>query len=113
MIPKSKIEVIDKIRERHPSRGVEKGWSEYTGGMADTGRWFFRKMLDVDETELHEFLGEILLEESIPPRVLTKQEEIDSKIIIPMPNGGFMTKLCHQNMEQVYGNLERNWLFGK
>lgn len=50
-----KLSVIDLICKEHPSRGVEKGWSQYTGGMKDSGEWFFRKMLDEPLEELREF----------------------------------------------------------
>ena len=54
-----KIKIIDAICEHHPSLGVEKGWSEYTGGMKDTGKWFYRKMLDVPISVLQMFLNKI------------------------------------------------------
>lgn len=50
-----KIKLIDKICELHPSLGVEKRWSTYTGGMMDSGHWFFRKMLDFPIEELQAF----------------------------------------------------------
>ena len=63
---KKKIKIIDAICERHPSLGIERGWSEYVGGMADTGRWFFRIMLDVPIEELQSFLDGIIAEENKP-----------------------------------------------
>jgi hypothetical protein len=56
---KNKLRLIDAICEHHPSCGIEKGWSEYTGGMKDSGQWFVRKMLDCSEIELESFLNEI------------------------------------------------------
>lgn len=50
-----KIALIDKICKLHPSLGVDKGWSEYTGGMKDSGEWYFRRMLDVPISELGGF----------------------------------------------------------
>lgn len=50
-----KIALIDKICKFHPSLGVEKGWSHYTGGMKDSGSWHFRQMLNVPIEELQEF----------------------------------------------------------
>lgn len=61
-----KIKIIDQIVERHPSYGTEKGWSHYTGGMKDSGDWYFRKMLDVPIEELKFFLKAIELEEAKP-----------------------------------------------
>ncbi len=60
---KDKIKVIDEIVTRHQSYGVEKGWSWYTGGMKDTGDWYYRKMLDVSLEELQLFLTNIVLGE--------------------------------------------------
>lgn len=59
-----KIKLIDEICEKHPSYGVDKRWSKYVGGMKDTGQWFFRKMLDVPQEELQEFLNGIILKEN-------------------------------------------------
>lgn len=60
----NKITVIDEIVKRHPTYGIEKGWSWYTGGMADTGDWYYRKMIDVPIGELEDFLKEIIRQES-------------------------------------------------
>jgi len=54
-----KLKIIDKIVKLHPSLGVEKGWSYYTGGMKDSGDWYLRKMLDVPIEELQLFLDNI------------------------------------------------------
>jgi hypothetical protein len=54
-----KITVIDEIVKLHPALGVEKGWSTYTGGMKDSGEWYYRKMLDVNLGELKIFLENI------------------------------------------------------
>ena len=63
-----KIKVIDEICKYHPSLGVDVGWSEYTGGMMDSGRWHFRKMLDVSLRELTNFLSGLI----------ERQKEIDN-----------------------------------
>ena len=54
----SKMDIIDKIIEFHPSLGVKNGWSEYTGGMKDSGTWFYREMVDVSLNDLTKFLNE-------------------------------------------------------
>jgi hypothetical protein len=59
----NKLKIIDLICKRHPSWGVEKGWSNYTGGMADTGEWNIRKMLDCSEDELQSFLDDVIEKE--------------------------------------------------
>ena len=53
-----KIALIDQICTLHPAQGVKVGWSTYTGGMMDTGRWYFRKMLDIPIEELQAFWEE-------------------------------------------------------
>lgn len=55
-----KIEIINQIMQRHPSAGVEKGWSTYVGGMADTGSWDRYKMQLRTREELQAFLNELL-----------------------------------------------------
>lgn len=37
-------QVINEICKSHPGAGVEKGYSWYIGGMADTGEWLPEKM---------------------------------------------------------------------
>ncbi len=69
-----KIIIIDAICKKHPSYGVDKGWSEYTGGMKDSGQWFFRKMLDVPIEELESFLNSITEIENKPPKQYTEEE---------------------------------------
>lgn len=36
-----KLELIKEFDKYHPGYGVEWGYSEYVGGMTDTGRWLF------------------------------------------------------------------------
>lgn len=62
---KEKITLIDKICTLHPSLGVDKRWSEYTGGMKDSGKWYFRKMLDVPIEELQEFYDAQVLQKEL------------------------------------------------
>jgi len=71
-----KIKIIDQICEKHPSYGVDRGWSCYTGGMADTGNWYFRKMLDEPMEVLQLFLNNINDEERKPKQEskLTQRE---------------------------------------
>ena len=54
-----KIKVIDEIVTHHPWCGVDKGWSTYTGGMTDSGHWFYQKMVGVPIQELSEFLNNL------------------------------------------------------
>ena len=56
---KRKLKIIDEIIKLHPSLGVDKGWSYYTGGMKDSGDWYLRKMLDVPIKELKLFLDNV------------------------------------------------------
>lgn len=72
-----KIKLIDEIVERHPSCGVERGWSHYTGGMKDSGDWYFRKMLDVPYDELYCFLKALKLEEAKPRPPRDKSPRIE------------------------------------
>jgi len=100
-----KIRIIDEIVKKHPSIGVEKGWSHYTGGMKDSGDWYFRKMLAVDLDELKSFLKEIIEKENRPPRVYTEQEKIDMKIIHRYPEGYFQSEYHRKELEKFRHEL--------
>lgn len=101
----NKIKIIDAICERHPSYGVEKGWSEYTGGMKDSGHWFFRKMLNCTAEELQLFLDDIISEENEPIILLTEQEIADSKIIHNTPNGFWLTEYHRKKLEKMRNDI--------
>ena len=58
------ISLIKEIVKHHPGYGVERGWSTYTGGIKDSGYWYWNKMVDVREKELEVFL-EYLKDEDI------------------------------------------------
>ena len=102
----NKIKLIDVIVSKHPSYGVEKGWSEYTGGMTDSGHWYYRKMLDVPIKELQVFLDTIIEDEkpkSIIP--LTEQELIDSKIM-HYNNGCYYNELFRKRIIAMQKEIE-------
>ena len=105
-----KLKIIDKICSFHPHYGVEKRWSDYTGGMKDSGEWHVRRMLDASIEGLKSFLDKITTKENQPPRVLTEEEKIKSKIIIPF-NGGFITQLGKEDIEKWHYEMQRK-LFG-
>ena len=55
-----KLAIVRKICKLHPGYGTEKKWSWYTGGMTDTGNWYWEKMLDeVPIEELKSFIDKI------------------------------------------------------
>ena len=107
-----KIKIIDLICQRHPSAGVDKGWSEYVGGMKDTGQWFFRKMLDVPLQELVDFLNLLIKLESIPPRVLTDEEKAKSNVFLSNGHGGWLTQLGKEDLEAWHKEHEYKMFFG-
>lgn len=55
----NKLRIIDEICLLHPSFGIEKEWSDYTGGMKDSGQWHVRKMLNESESDLQDFLNQM------------------------------------------------------
>lgn len=107
-----KIKLIDRIVQKHPSYGIGKGWSHYTGGMKDDGGWYFRKMLDVPYGELKSFLYEIIAEENKPPLVYTEQEKEDMKIIYQFPNGCWINGYVLKNIEKDRIDSDYNLFFG-
>lgn len=74
-----KIELIRQISQFHPASGTDKGWSTYTGGMADSGEWFFWKMYDnASIIELQSFLDLLIRQDEAsrsqkPP---TREQEL-------------------------------------
>lgn len=108
-----KIKLIRAITSRHPSRGVERGLSQYTGGMKDSGNWFHDRMYDVSNEELQAALDYIIAEENIPPRVLTKDELIKSKIFINLPNGGCTNQLMLDDLTKFHQENEYKMWFGE
>jgi hypothetical protein len=70
-----KIKIIDEIIKRHPSYGVDNGWSYYVGGMKDSGDWYFRKMLDEPIEKLQSFLDTLVADENRPPKPPVNQQE--------------------------------------
>jgi hypothetical protein len=108
-----KIKLIRQITSRHPSYGVKRGWSEYTGGMKDSGHWFHNRMYDVSNEELQAALDHIIIQENIPARALTEQELIKSKIFVKLPNGGFTNQLMLEEEIEFLRDLEYKMLFGK
>lgn len=110
-----KVKIIDAICERHPSYGVEKGWGEYTGGMKDSGQWFFRKMLNINLKELQLFLANIILEESKPKYELTEQEKSDSMVWqqIGIKGGVFINNYTIKKENQLQSAINRKLLFGE
>lgn len=111
-----KIRLIDEIVKRHPSYGVDKGWSYYVGGMKDTGDWYFRKMLDIPIEELQAFLDSIITDENTPKIELTPEELADSKIIIEYDINGirhFSNLYNKKKMDEFVTQQVRKMLFGK
>lgn len=107
-----KIKIIQKISKEHPSLGVKKGWSEYVGGMADTGRWFFEIMINESKSDLQSFLEDINKKSSHPERVLTEEERTLSEKYIKLPNGGFINALTAKDMGQTIKENEFVMFFG-
>jgi len=78
-------ELIKAIVDYHPSSdaGIKRGWSEYMGGMKDSGSWNVLKMLDATDEELQQCLDELAEEwKPEPPKVYTEEEKMQQKNII-------------------------------
>lgn len=88
-----KVKIIDEIVKRHPHYGVDIGWSYYVGGMADTGDWYFRKMLDEPLHKLKSFLDQLTFEENRP---VVKSNKTQKELMAEFKN-----------------EIERKLMFGK
>lgn len=106
-----KIAIIDTICKIHPSAGVDKGWSTYTGGMKDSGNWFFRKMLDVPMEELSDFMSDLKREAAKPKIPLTPEQEKDSKTFMSYKSGHHVSVLEQKTMETFRKDAEFRMLF--
>ena len=73
----TKIRIINEIVTHHPWCGVDKGWSTYTGGMTDTGHWFYQKMQQASIEELSEFLKELNKPTEKEVKTTTFKEDLD------------------------------------
>ena len=110
---KNKIKIIDEICKKHPSYGVDAGFSCYVGGMADTGHWYFRDMLDRPIMELRSFLRGIKEQENRPKQKLTGQDLKDSKKIHHLSNSQFVSELDLSIMKKLQEAAERKLLFNQ
>ncbi len=106
----AKIKLIDRLCEKHPALGVDRGWSEYTVGMKDTGQWFFRKMLDEPIGKLQELMNEIVRSENLPLDIYTPEELSDMKKTITL-NGYFISVFEKKKLDEFRRELEAD-LFG-
>lgn len=108
-----KINIIQHIVEFHPACGTKMGWSTYTGGMADTGYWYWEKMVKVENETLKSFLDELIAERD-KPAVIPSEEEIEkSKILIRNAYGVITTQWQKEQIEKYYKEQEYKAMFGK
>lgn len=76
----NKIKLIKEIVKFHPSEGTKIGYSWYTGGMADTGSWYWEKMIDEPEHKLQEFLDRLNLEKSNNEKEQARRDAIKAEL---------------------------------
>ena len=93
-----KLLMVEAIMELHPSFGTEKGWSEYTGGMADTGQWFMQKLMTQTEKNLREFY----VSATVKQREEEKTYSVQGKILfhLTMKTGGYDLKVENDMLTQ-------------
>lgn len=111
----SKIELIKKITEYHPANqaGRKRGWSHYVGGMADTGDWYFRKLLDASETDLQNCLNELIEEfKPKPEQIYTKQELEDKDTIVFLGPGIVSNMFEIKKFRELMEKQENTMLWG-
>lgn len=107
-----KLELIKQITNYHPdsNAGKSRNWSYYTGGMADTGDWYFRKLIDANITELQSCLNDLIEEwKPRPEPVYTEEEQRQRSNIILSPSGnGWMTEYSLNEFKELANNFERD-----
>lgn len=55
----NKLELIKQITDHHPALGSHLNLSWYVGGMRDSGDWYYRKLMDMEEDALQKVLAEL------------------------------------------------------
>lgn len=109
-----KIKIIDEIIKRHPSYGVDKGWSCYVGGMKDSGDWYFRKMLDVPIDELQAFLNGLIADENKPKvEPIYSEQEIKNMNTWYQGNGRFINEYTIKKLRKLNDEVDARLIFGK
>lgn len=114
------IELVKQICQYHPAAeaGRKRGWSHYTGGMADTGGWNVLKMLDADVNQLEQCLLELIEEfKPKPPKVYTDEElqMINTPTIHHLQCGGVIHSNQYEDekLKEDFEKIERTLLWGK
>lgn len=107
----TKTELIKKITDRHPAEGVELGLSWYKGGMADTGDWHFRKLLEMSEKEL-ETAWKKLTKKDIPEAPLSREEISDWDKYIKIGNKHVMNLRAYKALGKIAQDIEHKILWG-
>lgn len=59
-----RIDLIKLITSHHPGQHTESGYSYYTGGMKDSGDWYYQKLFNLTEYELQVLLKECVAREN-------------------------------------------------
>lgn len=108
----STINLIHKIIDFHPGSdaGRKRGWSNYVGGMTDSGDWDFRKLLKASEEELEECLKDLILEHLPPPPLSQEDQDLQSQLIIT--DYGCTNALEHKLRENIFNEMEKTLLWG-
>ena len=102
---KKKIELIKKITGFHPTYGTDLGWSTYTGGMTDTGRWFWEVLVDIDYKVLEEQYLSWIKEDEIELAkevVNTPRSEKDEVIIDKEAGWWYIKNVLDKEMERAH-----------
>jgi hypothetical protein len=109
----NKIQLIKKIVKYHPSSDVGKklGVCDYTGGMKDTGNWYWEKLVDLDFKTLKKLLEDLKIEwKPSPPRIYTLEEELKRKTFVVFGNTitnqlekEEMIKFCQEQERKMFG----------
>lgn len=111
-----KIELIKKIIEYHPASeaGLSRKWSHYTGGMTDTGDWYFRELLEASIEELSMCLEE--LKQGWKPRpqpIYTEEEKKQQSNVIFLSSDIWITEFGKNAIEKFGRDIENSLFYTK
>lgn len=102
-----KLDLIDELVKYHPAYGVSLGWSEYVGGMADTGRWFYEKLVRVPKWQIVSLLKTIHKEQSEQPTNIG----INDSGIILLSNDVWVKENSLNEINKFNDDLESRMMF--
>lgn len=108
-----KIELIDLITDFHPDSeaGRKRGLCHYTGGMKDSGDWYYKKLLKLSGEELKVLYDELKEEWKPKPQIqYSEQDKKDMATFTQTKSGIIMSDYERKQWTEWFTNYETGLL---